>query len=267
MFYAIGGILIVLAIVLIYFKRKNESKIFKIKSTKASTTSELKELCDSVSKEIGKGAFNEYTEVKGTVRCESPLKGELSGQECVYYNMQVTREWEEVYWEHDEETGNKEQKTRRGSDIVASNTQSKDFFVEDGVGKILVRPTGAKFITIKSIDKYEPASTSSHVQVGTFSLDVSSFLSTSGSQTLGYHFEEHIISNNVRVYVLGEASDSDQQLMIKRPKEKENNFIISTKSEEELLTSIAKSIKVLNISSIAAAVLGIASIIYGILSK
>ena len=258
-----GIILIALAAVLFFVRKNQQDKLLEIKFVKTSTVSELADLQQSVAAELGAGAFRQQAELKGTCRCDTPLHGELSGQECVYYSMSVSERYEETYTERDSQ-GRTTTRTRTASTVVSSNTQSVRFRLDDGTGSIFVDPTGASIDAVSVVSKYEPARTGmSALQFGGFSLSLSG-LGGGGRRVLGYEYSESVIPLDRNLYVLGDASDSGGELVMVRPQEKGKPFIVSVKSEEEITRGKESAVKWLNIGSIAAAAIGAALIIAGL---
>lgn len=253
-----GLVLIAGAVGLFFAGRHNAERVFQIKRTQTSKIKNLAELAASVAKEIGPGGFHETAEVKGEVVCDQPLRSELAQAECAYYSFKVTREYEEKYWEKDSE-GRQVQKTRRGSEIVASNERMAPFFVADDTGRIKVPSLeGASLDTVKSHSSFQPAG--SNLRVGSFVLNLAGV----GSNTLGYRYEESIIPLHKQIYILGEAVDTGGELAIQRPDNKKDMFIISLHSEEELIKSAQGAQMGFNIGSVIALIAGIGILIYGI---
>jgi hypothetical protein len=264
-FIIIGAVLVLAAAGMILGSRGQERKLAQIKGVETSTAAELTELSASVAKEIGAGSFNQIVEVKGAIECSSPLISELSQTKCVYYRMSVTREYEETYWETDDK-GNRTQRTRRGSESVAGNTRSVPFLVRDASGAIAVEPDGASFVDEKVFSQFEQGSGQGPARMfGSFSFDPGFFGQTAGRRTLGYKLEESAISIGRAVYVLGEAVDSDGRLRIRKPDKKGAAFIVSLKSEEQLVQGAKSAAKGLKIAAIVAASLGVAGIVLGAL--
>jgi hypothetical protein len=262
----IGIALIGLSVLLIFLRRKSQDKLLEIKSTQTSTAKDISDLCQSVKEGIGSsGGFSQLTEVKGVVKCNTPLSGELSKQPCVYYAMNVSERYEETYYEKDSK-GNSVRRTRTGSASVASNSQSVHFEVEDATGRITVNPNGADIDTVQVVSKYEPSMQGRNsVSFGSFSFNVGR--STGDRKILGYEFSESIIPLDRRVYVIGEASDSSGELMIRQPAEKGKPFIITLKSEEELTKEKESNIKALMAGAIISLIAGLGAIAYGVFAK
>jgi hypothetical protein len=254
-FIGIGLVAVSIALFVGYsFQNK---KLFQMKSTETSKINELKEISSAVAADIGAGSFNQITEVKGRAMCDNPLTSELAKAKCVYYSMSVTREYEETYWDTDA-NGNRVQRTRKGSDSVAHNTRSTPFYIQDATGKIKINPEGASFVTEKAYSRFEPGEVhGSSLRIGGLTINLGSITQSSQRRTIGYRYEEDIIPLNRDLYVLGEAADSSGELCVQKPAKKENKFIISVKSEDELTRSAQGAVKVLLILSMIAGVGGI----------
>lgn len=264
------GIILLIAgalLLLNYFRSKK--RLEEITAAETATAASLQAVCQGVADEIGKGSFEQKTEVKGVIECDQPVESELAKESCVHYRMTVERKWEEDYEEEYTETdanGNQitktRQATRTGADTVASNSRSVKFSVRDETGAILVDPEGAEIDVEKVVDRFESQTSFSggKISFGGFSLSLGGGADTGRRRTLGYHFSEAILSLNRQVYVLGEASDRSGTLMIQKPREK-GKFIISLKSEEELAASAKSGMTWSLYISIACFILGIILII------
>jgi len=260
-FIIVGIVLFIVGAFLIFNYFKQKKKLEAISGIETTTASALKEIWKGVSGEIGTGSFEEPAEVKGILECENPIESEIEKQPCAYYRMSVTRKWEETYYETDSE-GNRQRRTRQGSDIVSSNTRSVPFLVRDDTGTVKVNPNDAQIDGERIVDRFEPESavSSGRISFGNFSFSLGGLGTTSGRRTLGYQFTETILPLNRRLYVLGAASDSSGELIIQKPREK-GQFIISLKSEEELLKSSKSGMTWSLVGAIACFVVGIVCII------
>lgn len=264
MLIVIGVILMALAVGMFIARNSQQNKLLQIKSVETSQIKDLQELARQVAAEMGAGSFNQIAEVKGRCECESPLTSELAKVPCVYYKMQVSREYEETYWRTDA-NGYSHQETRRGSDIVASNIRHVPFYVNDGTGRIKLLPEGAEFIADKVFSQFQSGEVSGpRLSLGNLSFDLSLFRPTSGTRTLGYRYEEEAIQPGKDLYILGEAADSSGELAIQKPAQKKNKFIISTKSEEELIRSTSCNTVLLLVGSIISVAVGIALILLSV---
>ncbi len=257
-----GAICIVIGVVLFFVSQNSKKKLEEMKLTKTSTAAEIHELQQSIAGEIGPGGVRQQTELKGNARCTSPLKAELSGMECIHYSMTVEERYEEDYEERDSQ-GHVQRRTRTGSNVVASNTQSARFALDDGTGSIDIDPAGASIDARQVVDKYEPATGPlSSLRFGGFSLQLGAML-TGGRRVLGYHYRESVIAVGDRIYALGEISDADGTPVMRRPAEKGHPYIISTKSEEELQKGAESTSAFTLYGAIALLIVGVVLLVLG----
>jgi hypothetical protein len=263
----IGIALIVIGGILIFVRASTQKKLFEIKSTETFKAKDLVDLYESVKSDVGMGGFSKIIEVKGMSKADNPLTSEIAKQPCVYYSMTVTREYEETYQEKDA-NGNYVTKTRRAEDTISSNTQRIPFYVEDETGKVLVNPNGASIDAQQVVDKFEPGErqAGSMLSFGAFSINIST-PSVGRTRTLGYRFRESIIPLDRKLYVLGEATDTSGELAIQSPREKGKKFIVSMKSEEELVRGAESTIKWTLYAAIACDVIGLILLVIGLVGK
>jgi len=262
-FFILGGIAIVIGLALFLASRSQAEHAFILKSSKADNVKDIVSLQSHIASEIGSGSFREFVEVTGMPVADSPLQSELSGTPCLYYNMTVTREWEETVSTPDDK-GNKQTTTQRGSDLVSSNTRSINFFLDDGTGKIEIRPEGAQIDLVKAVDTFQPEEGGgTKLSFGKATFELKS--NTAGRRTLGYRYQEYVLPANQRLFIFGEASDGGNSLRISRP-EKKGLFVISHLSKEEIIQRSQGSSKFLKIASIIFALLGVGGFVLGIFS-
>lgn len=138
-FLAFGIVMWVVAGVLLYFRRRQLRKTELMQQVQTSNAAEVSGL--------GPGTL---AEVKGTLRCESPLKGEMAEKECAYYLSQVIREYQETRRDSDGDL-----KTTRRSEVIASNEQFAPFVVEDDTGAVGVRGEGAEVDAYEVMNRFE----------------------------------------------------------------------------------------------------------------
>lgn len=216
-----------------YGFHRSANRVALIKSTKTTKTKELVETADGVAKEIGPGSFRELVELKGTITSSSPLRSELSNQDCVWYSYTVTREYEETYLATDSE-GRQTQQIRRGSEVVSSNVRSQSFLLDDGTGTVAVDPEGAEIQGLKTHSSFQPGEPMTGFRIGSVLLNAVG-IKGAGRQTLGYRSEEFTLPLGKEAFILGEASDVSGTLTVKKPEQNQTPFLISLKSEEQLV--------------------------------
>src|SRR5690348_15128046 len=122
-----------------YFGRRTQAKTNLMQSVATANAAELSKLLPG-----------EMLELKGTIRCASPLTSEYVNKACVWYSAQMTREYEHRQKDSD---GNWE--TNRQSETVSSNTQFTPFFVQDATGQTEVHLDGAEIDAPVILDRFE----------------------------------------------------------------------------------------------------------------
>lgn len=231
-------------------------------TTETLTAAELAQLRDAATEAAGPGTFRHRTEVVGQV-LPGPggaLKSEIAGKRCVWHRHRVLRR----YWE-ERRSSNGDYRRHTREEEVAEGSSDQPFYVQDETGKVLVQPGSTKVHGLRpAISKFEPAKEGRNttLQIGGFKL---SLPSNRRRGTIGYKYEEWILQPKRRVYVLGEATDDGRDIVIGKPAEG-GEFLISVKSEEELLAATRKRQHWFTIGAIACAVLGIAVLAYQFLA-
>jgi len=254
--FIIGGVLIGIGVLLLFLRKKSLDTVTEIKYVQTSPCKNIIENYQSISNELGKGNYSEYVEIKGAGKSSNPVKSQHTKTDCLWYRSQVVREYEEEVMTTDS-NGNRRRETRRGSETVSNVTNYAQFEVDDGTGSIKINPEGAEIHAKQVHNKFEPGE-----YRGSFQIVLSSL--TGGRRTIGYRYTEEIIPINHPLYILGEASDKDGELTVKKSTDKKKKFIVSTKSEEELIRSYSRSALFMLIGSIILPLIGIGLIIYGI---
>ena len=171
----------------------------------------------------------------------------------------MTREYEETYTERDSE-GRSQTRTRRGSESVSSNERGTPFQLRDATGTITIDQAGATLEGDKLASRFEQGGSKPGMAIKFGGLSLS-FDMAGGRRTLGYKMEEYAITVGKRLYVLGEARDDGGQLRVTKPTEKGKRFLITVKSEEDMVKSALSANKALKIASLVLVVAAAASAI------
>ena len=113
--------------------------------------------------------------VYGEIACDSPVRSQVKGVDCVYYTTKVTREYEEVVTKKDDK-GRPTKETERRSEIVSQSSRSTPFWIVDSSGKIEVHPDDAKIETVEILSEFRPRENhgGSKISFGGFSLSFGS---------------------------------------------------------------------------------------------
>lgn len=197
--------------VLLYFRRRQLRMIDLIGQVETSTASEVSGLAPGT-----------LVEVKGTLRCESPLKSEMTEQACAYYLSRVIREYRERDYD-DDDVG-----SDRRSEVMASNEQFAPFAVEDRWGAVGVRGEAAEVDALEVMNRFEKDPGEGGISLGGVTINLGG-----GERTLGYRYVESVLRVDEPVYVLG-AVQEDGQIGAPAESGREKRFLISYRSEEQL---------------------------------
>jgi E3 ubiquitin ligase len=230
--------------VLLYFRRKSLGKREAMRRVETSSAADVAGM-----------APGSPVEVKGTLRCESPLESEMAGKTCAYYLSQVIREYQET-----ERDADGDLETRRRSEVVASNEQFALFAVEDDSGAVGVRGEGAEVDALEVMDRFERDAGGA----GSISLGGLTFNLGERERTIGYRHVESILPVDTPVYVLGAVQDDGEIGAPPPGEEEQGRFLISHRSEEQLEKKIRRDALILTLIALGLFVFGAIFIAVGV---
>ncbi|GAB4338684.1 MAG: E3 ubiquitin ligase family protein [Flammeovirgaceae bacterium] len=257
MVFLIGIALIGLGVFLIFQQKQLTSKANLMQDTDTTTVEAINENLKEMSSSFGLGNFSLYSELKGIARTNNPLLSTFSKKPCVYYKTLITRKYE-VLEERRDSNGNYHKTWATREDVVSSNEEKLEFELEDKTGKILVNMDGASVEASQVFDTFENGKQSSRFE------DLF-FPDSHNARTIGFRYTEFAIPQNAPVYVLGDANDRSGVLKIGRSTDREKRYIISTKSEEQMVHEAKSGATMAKYGSWASIVIGIGVLIYGLM--
>ncbi len=205
--------------------------------------------------EVGKGCFKELVELRGVPECERTLRSPLGDALCLYYEMSISREYEEQYEEKDSE-GKSRQRTRRGSEVMSTQVEHVNFELREGEEALEIRSDGASFDGLsQSIDTFEPGE-APDARFERFNLSLKS--NHPMRHTLGFSYREHILPPDLPLTLIGEVKERGGRLSLGKGG---LTFLISTRSKEELLGSSKSNAQLAVVGGGVSALLGIVALI------
>jgi hypothetical protein len=259
----IGGIvLLIIGLVLWMLMNKRKAKMNVMDNYENTSAKEIHQNHQFFEEEYGKGSFSNFVEIRGNAHCEAPIQSEFAKEDVVYYKSIVTRDIEKRVQRRDS-NGNTRWENVRSTEKVSENERKANFFVKDTTGEVLVDTEGAEMHTMKIFSEYEQGTNPSN---NWFNFGGFSFGTSSGSTVLGYKYEEYAIPLNSHLYVLGEANDRAGKLRISKSTDKKQHFIVSTKTEDELKSSLQSNINIFKWSAIGLWVVGSCLTVAGIIN-
>ena len=263
-FWAAGGLLL-------YIRHRTRRKVDLIRQTQTTDAS-------------GISAFSPGTtvEVKGTLRCESPLQSEMAEESCACYISRVTREFVRSSGSSSDDTPGSHHSRQTASETLAESVRAVPFFVEDGTGKVEVHPQGSEVDAQEVVDRFEPSASPG------FTLGGDPVPFDEDANTLGYRYTESILPVDAPVYVLGvvredggieagpgqvDAPVEELPLMkggklassLPSSRDKERRFVISHRSEEALGQDLARMVFWMAVAAVGALAVGVIVTVAGLL--
>ncbi|MCJ7665806.1 MAG: E3 ubiquitin ligase family protein [Actinobacteria bacterium] len=258
--FIIGGVLIIAGGILGFIvPRKMKNKNIEIKFMKTIPVSELKEILTG-NAGAGLEGYRHYCELKGGAGSDNPQKAPFSEKGVAYYNANLYQVYEETETYRDEK-GVTRRRVKRSESLISNQKSSNPIIVEDPASGdrvyIDTSLSGLQLTALKTLDKFEP---SNNTNKNSF-LDNLKF-SALGSRTLGFRMVENTIPIGQALYVLGEAILEGGKINIIRPRESNKPFIVSVKSEEDIVKANNKSANIALIFAILIALAGILIMIF-----
>jgi hypothetical protein len=260
-----GVLLLLIGAGALFYARSQKRKRGELASAETIGCNDLATLHGGTSAETGPGLFAHRCEVVGAAQPAQgePVAAPLSGQPSVWHRQRVTHKYWERRRERDPNGGTRTRRVER-SRVMADETSSVPFAIDDGTGRVLVDPRDAEMDRIEqSVDQFEPDTSGSEggATVSAFGFSVQ-LGADSGS--IGFQREEWVIRPGARLYVLGEASDRTGTLVMGKPSD--GRLLISTRTEEEIAAASEKRARIAGIAGGIAAAAGVALIVAGAVS-
>ena len=217
--FIIGSIILAIAITFLIKHHFLIADIRAIRATETSSIADLRKMRAKIAKEMRRvGTWREQVEVKGVVRCSRPLIAELSQRHCVYCHTKIIEEYEQSEYETDDD-GDTRLKDRLGAKVIQNDRNQTNFYLEDATDKIYIDLNEAEIDGMTVVSQFE----SCHRQ------------KSADYRTLGYQRTEKIIELGSEIYIIGEVKDTNGRLQIGASNDRRKPFVVSFKSEEELL--------------------------------
>ncbi|MDN5853662.1 MAG: E3 ubiquitin ligase family protein [Actinomycetia bacterium] len=228
-------------------------------TTETVTSADLVQLRTAAVAAGGDGGFSELVEVKGVVRIGpgGPLTSQLTDTECAWHRHKVERKYRDHYRDSDGD-----RRTRTKTETLISHRTEDTFYVEDATGKTLVRPSVVANKAKKVLDEFEEPKSEKSKGGGGFLATVGNIAKDmlDDEDTIGFRRREWVLKDGARIYVLGEASDADGELVVGEPSDG-TKLLITTRTEEQMSEEKGKQGALFTIGGAVAAVAGVALVV------
>lgn len=270
--FLIGGVVVgILGVIFWIIKGKKEGKSAALELMETSRINDVNENHSELTASMGSGSFSLHVEVKGQADTDVPLEAEFSKEQVVYYNNKIVHEYEKLETKTNSD-GKKEKRWVKHEETVADNNRwANGFGVQDATGFIQVNANGSVFHTEQlyaNFEKGEPNKKTGglNLSIKGFSMNIGGS-KNKGIRTIGYRYTETGIRMGTPLYVVGDANDREGRLQISKPRDKSDQFIVSTKSKTEFLGKIGSAVKGFKFAAIGSWVIAAALVVYGIINS
>ena len=253
----IGAILIVAGGLLAFIvSPRIKNKNTEIQFMKTTPIAEIKETLKANEAE-GLSGYREYVELKGAAASDKPIKTPYSENEVAYYEAEIYQVFEEIE-NYTDQNGQRQQRINRTENRMSDQKSPGPIVLKDEASgeKAYIELAGRMQLdTLKTLDKFEPMN-----MMNQYSFFSSFRYNPAGTKTLGFRMIERTIPLDHPLYVLGDAYLANAKLMIEKPSDKKKPFIVSVKSENDLIRGNKAGATAALIGGIVVAVLGIVAI-------
>lgn len=176
-------------------------------------------------------------EIKGRLRCASPVIGELSQSPCAHFVSTVERDYEILEYDVHRKTSCRKRKT----EIVQSTTLFAAFEIEDESGRAIVSPEHA---IIEGIEAVAREDLRRHEAEGESVMQTALGTINNTDRTLGFRYKEMHLPLDVEIYVLGVVGEN-RCIGAPPADAKGQRFLISVNSEEARAAELGSKSKLM----------------------
>lgn len=234
-------------------RKKTKNKTLEIKSMATKNVEDLKTLFNQMD-DTGLSGYREYVEIKGTLDDQDTIDTPFSRQRVAYCEAKLIQKTEETEQYRDSQ-GNLRTRRNTHTNEVFSNKSSEYLNVKDnGSGENIVveLSNGCNLDLPKTYDSFMDGA-----RIGSQNFAIGYSFSNFVPNLLGYQMEEKTIKHGQSIYAIGEAYKIGNEIHIGKPTDKKKPFIVTTKSEEELVNASDKQAKTQLITGVICAVVGV----------
>lgn len=205
---------------------------------------------------IGRIKIPGYYEIKGKVLCENPLSTPGTGEPCVYFHLRITDEVQEVV--HD---SNGHHRTRNHTEVVEDKEESCSFQLQDKTGTIGVLPSGATFEGSEALNRREGRTDDP------WKAERAAAMRMHAREHKGGRTTVTAIAVGRQVYAIGAVQSLRNGLFLQRDEAQGRPYLISVKSESELVESYGRGFTWPLVGAFICLLLGLGLIVAGLVGR
>lgn len=238
-----------------YLRPKTKNHVLEIKSMQTKKISQLLDIFKQMDENNLGDNYREFVEIKGKVKSDKLFEAPFSNTQVAYCESTLSQvtESKEQYRDNN---GNMRTKTTKHENIISNEKTSQEILLYDETSQqsviLEINATGCKLDIPKTFDRFELKNNlSNYKYFDSFSMN------RYNTDTLGFKMTEKTIQKDQNLYVIGEAFRVGNDIHIGKPSDNKKPFIVTTKSEEDLVNNS-------NQTAMSALIGGIIAIIVGI---
>lgn len=218
-----------------YLRPKMQNNVTEIKYMQTKTISELIDMFSQMDANGLGNEYREFVELKGTVVSDNLVDTPFSNRKVAYCESKLAQVTQ-IREQYRDSNGNLQTRIRKHEDTISNEKSSQEISIKDNSSSesivLEINGTGCKLEIPKTFDRFEPKNNLRNYRYfNSFSWN------RFGAETLGVKMVEETIEANQNLYVIGEAFKVGNTLHIGKPLDGKKPFIITTKSEEDLVNS------------------------------
>lgn len=244
----VGG---VLAVVLLRPMVLN--KVREMKYMETTSIANLLDMFKSMQADGMGGHYRQYVELKGTVFNPEPVRTPFSDKEVAFCSAKLSSVTQRREYYRDDD-GNSCVRMHKDEDVLTSEASSDVLLFKDSssdTAVVLDIDNGCSFDIPETFDRFENMGNLDRYPY------FRSYHRQPTANLLGYRMQEKTVSLNQPLYVLGEAYEEGGTIHIGKPSEKDKVFVVSTKSEDQMVGKYEAQAKMALFGGIAAAAVGV----------
>lgn len=253
----IGGL-----VTIFYIRPRTKNHVMEIQFMQTKTIRELKSMFAQMDENGVGNDYREYVELKGTVLSNNLVEAPFSGKKVVYCDAKLAQVTESKE-QYRDSNGNWQTRINKSENTISSEQSSQDIgMLDDSTSEPVVleiNATGCKLDIPKTFDRFEAKG-----NLGNYQYFKSFSWSRFGAETLGFRMTEKTIGANQALYVIGEAFKVGNKIHIGKPQDAKKPFIVTTKSEEDLVNQSKQNEMFALVGGMIAIIIGIILLIKGI---
>ena len=232
----------------VFLRKKAIDDVTEIKFMKTKTIDELTEIFSQMDDSGLGDTYREFVELKGIVNDENKTETPFSKKEVAYCES-ITYEVLQETKEHIDSNGRRTTSTQKREEELSREKSSQYISMKDNSSNnsviLEINGYGCKFDIPETYDRFQSESDIRRNPINGVNITINNY-SHNNSKLLGYRFKEKTINFSQSLYVIGEAFRRDGKIYIGKPQDSKKPFIVTTKSEEDLInTSNTRAITLL----------------------